>query len=220
MAQLHPQTMKFLQQIKKNNNKPWFDKNKSSYEEIRSAAIEIAGDLIKEVQAFDASIGSPDPKKSVMRIYRDIRFSKDKTPYKTNIGIGLGHGSDIHSAGYYIHIQPGNSFIGGGMWMPEPKDLQKIRQEIDYNFKDFKAIVEAPAFKKTFGKLDSEEKLIRAPKPYSEDNPAIDYLKLKSLTCGTKLGDEDVLSKNFVKKVAQIFKTMQPFIRFLNEAIK
>src|SRR5262249_35275251 len=161
----------------------WFDKNKPTYEDIKNEITMVAAEVIKEVSKFDPSIAGFDPKKSVFRIYRDVRFSKDKSPYKTNIGFYMSKGGiKAPSAGYYVHIQPGESFLGGGIWMPDAVTLNKIRQEIDYNFKDFKKITESSSFKKTFGKVDSEEKLSRPPKGYDENNPAIEYLKLKSFT--------------------------------------
>ncbi|HYV92984.1 MAG TPA: DUF2461 domain-containing protein [Chitinophagales bacterium] len=220
MSKLHPQTLKFLSSIKKNNNRPWFEKNKPTYEAIKDDMVAFMAALIKEVSKFDPAVKDADPKKSVMRIYRDIRFSKDKSPYKTNIGAGISSGKITESsAGYYIHIMPGESFLGGGIWMPESEKLQKIRQEIDYNFKDFKKIVEANSFKKTFGSLDRNEKLTRPPKNYSPDNPAIEYLMLKSFTCGCKLSDADVLSDKLVKRCASVFKEMYPFVKFLNQAV-
>ena len=217
MAQFHPQTLKFLSNLKKNNNKPWFDKNKPLYEAVRNDIITIAAEVIKEVAKFDAAVSTVDPKKSVFRIYRDIRFSADKTPYKNNMGFWMA-GGGLSSAGYYVHLQPGASFFGGGIWMPEAEKLAKIRQEIDYNFSDFKKIISAPAFKKTFGELSTESKLSRPPKNYDENNPAIEYLKLKSFTCGTKLSDAQVMSPNFAKETAKAFKAMYPFIKFLNNA--
>jgi uncharacterized protein (TIGR02453 family) len=220
MSQLHPQTLKFLANLKKNNNKPWFDKNKSLYEEIKKEITSVSSDVIKEVNKFDASLGAIDPKKTIFRIYRDIRFSKDKSPYKNNIGFWMAKGGmKSPAAGYYVHLQPGQSFLGGGIWMPEPEQLNKIRQEIDYNFAAFKKIINNPAFKKTFGTLSTEEKLSRPPKNYDETNPAIEFIKLKSFTVGTKLTDAQVLSPGFAKDVAKIFKTMYRFIRYLNEAI-
>jgi len=221
MPSLHPQTLKFLSSLKKNNNKIWFDKHKPQYEEIKASVIDFMAALIKEVSKFDPSVVGTDPKKSVMRIYRDIRFSKDKTPYKSNIGAGISTGGkNVAAGGYYVHLQPGTSFLGGGMWMPEPEALQKIRQEIDYNFKDFKSIVESKSFKKNLGTLDRNEKLTRPPKNYSADNPAIEYLMLKSFTCGCQFTDTEVLSEKFFKKASTIFKEMHPFIQFLNQAVK
>ena len=220
MASLHPKTLSFLASLKKNNNRPWFEKNKPLYEEIKQNMVEFMAQLIKEVSKFDKSVAGADPKKSVMRIYRDIRFSKDKSPYKTNIGAGLSSDPRMgEGGGYYVHIQPGQSFLGGGVWMPEADKLQKVRQEIDYNFSEFKKIVESSSFKKTFGKLDQSEKLTRPPKNYTPDNPAIDYLVLKSFTCGIMIPDKEVLSDKFQKKAVAVFKEMHPFIRFLNKAM-
>lgn len=218
--QIHPKTLKFLSSIKKNNNRPWFEKNKPVYEEIKKEMISFMEALIREASRFDPSVANADSKKSVMRIYRDIRFSKDKTPYKTNIGAGFSAGEkNFMGAGYYVHIEPGRNFIGGGIWMPMPDTLGKIRQEIDYNFSEFKKIVESKSFKKTFGSLDRNEKLKRPPKGYSPDNPAIEYLMLKSFTCGAKISDGEVLSEQFIKKAAALMKEMHPFIVFLNKAV-
>ena len=220
MATLHPDTLKFLGNLKKNNKKEWFDKNKPQYEAIKNDLVNVAGEMIKEVSKFDSSVAAVDPKKSVFRIYRDVRFSPDKSPYKTNMGFWMSKGGmKVPSAGYYIHIQPGESFLGGGIWMPMPEELNKIRQEIDYNFKNFKKIIGSPSFKKAFGDLSTEMKLSRPPKNYDENNPAIEYLKLKSFTVGMKLKDKDVLSPSFAKGAAKSFKTMFPFIDFLNQAI-
>ncbi|HUM47027.1 MAG TPA: DUF2461 domain-containing protein [Chitinophagales bacterium] len=221
MAQLHPQTLKFLSALKKNNNKEWFEKNRPLYETIRNDYILVVADVLNEISRFDPSVSQLDPKKCLFRINRDIRFSTNKAPYKTNIGAYISKGGKNSPAGgYYMHVQPGDCFVGGGIWMPEAEQLAKIRQEIDYNFGDFKKIIESKSFRKTFGPLDSENKLARPPKDYSIENPAIEYLKLKSFVAGAKLTDEEVLSKNYVKKLASIFKEMNPFISFLNRAVE
>lgn len=221
MAQLHPQTLRFLSGLKKNNNKEWFEKNRSLYEAIRSAYVEVIGAIINEISHFDASVAQLDPKKCLFRINRDIRFSSNKAPYKINIGAAMAKGGkNAPSAGYYVHVQPGESFTGGGIWMPEAVQLSKIRQEIDYNFMEFRKIVNAASFRKNFGDLDQEEKLARPPKNYTPENPAIEYLKLKSFVAGSPLSDDDVLSRNFVKKVISKFKEMYPFINFLNRAVE
>ena len=220
-TQLHPQTLKFLSSLKKNNNKIWFDKNKASYEAIKDQLTEFAAAMIKEISKFDPTVADVNAKSTIFRIYRDIRFSKDKTPYKTNVGMGISKGGkNFPTGGYYIHLQPRTCFLGGGIWMPEPETLHEIRQEIDYNFEDFKKIVESKSFKKVFGKLDEGGKLTRPPKNYSPDNPAIEYLMLKSFTCGVAIPDKEVMSDKFLKKAASVFKEMYPFIQFLNEAIE
>lgn len=221
MSQLHPQTLKFLSNLKKNNNKEWFEKNRVTYEAVRNDLIGVVSELINEVSNFDPLVAQADAKKSIFRINRDIRFSANKAPYKNNIGAYISKGGKNSPAGgYYIHFQPGECFIGGGIWMPEPDKLAKIRQEIDYNFSEFKKIVESKSFKKTFGELSSEDKLARPPKNYTPDNPAIEYLKLKSFTVGAKIKDEDALAKGYIKKVAAQFREMNPFIDFLNRAVE
>ncbi len=221
MAQLHPQTLRFLSSLNKNNNKEWFEKNRSTYEAIRSAYVEVIGAIINEVSHFDASVAHLDPKKCLFRINRDIRFSSNKAPYKINIGAAMAKGGkNALSAGYYVHVQPGENFAGGGIWMPEASQLSKIRQEIDYNFHEFRKIVTASSFRKTFGDLDQEAKLARPPKNYTPENPAIEYLKLKSFVASVQLTDDDVLSRSFVKKVTMKFKEMYPLISFLNRAVE
>lgn len=220
MATIHPKTLSFLSSLKKNNNKPWFEANRDQYELIRNDLISFAADLIKEINKFDKSIGFPDPKKCLFRINRDIRFSKDKSPYKTSFGIAISaSGKNFQGAGYYVHLEPGSCFLGGGMWMPEAGQLKKVRQEIDYHFRDFKKIVESPAFKKQFGKLDDEGKLSRPPKEYAADNPAIEYLKFRSYTVGTAMSDKESLSPTYRRKAATVFKSMYPFISFLNRSL-
>lgn len=221
MPQLHPQTLSFLTALKKHNNKEWFEKNRALYEAIRSDYIAVVAAIIEQTAVFDPSIAHLDAKKSLFRINRDIRFSPNKAPYKVNMGAALSKGGkNAPSAGYYIHIQPGDSFTGGGIWRPEAQELAKIRQEIDYNFKDFKKIVDAKSFRKAFGELDPEDKLSRPPKNYDVENPAVEYLKLKSFVAGTPITDAEVLSKNFVKKITAAFKEIYPFIQFLNRAVE
>lgn len=220
MAQLHPQTLKFLTGLKKNNNKEWFEKNRPTYEAVKTAFIEVVNDVIKEVNKFDPTLGQLDGKSCLFRINRDVRFSNDKSPYKNNIGAYLSKGGkNSPASGYYMHVQPGDCFVGGGIWMPDAERLGKIRQEIDYNFKDFKKIVESKSFQKTFKGLDTESKLARPPKNYSPDNPAIEYLKLKSYVVGSTFKDDDVLSKDYTKKLVSVFKEMYPFITFLNQSV-
>ncbi len=220
MANLHPQTLKFLSSLKRNNNKEWFEKNRALYESIRNDFILVVGKVIENLRISDPSIADIEPKSCLFRINRDVRFSKDKSPYKINIAASISKGGKTSaSAGYYLHVQPGESFIGGGVWMPEAERLGKIRQEIDYNFEGFKKIVESKDFKKLFGGLDTEGKLARPPKNYSPENPAVEYLKLKSYIAGIKLSDKETLSDKYATKVVSTFKKMNPLITFLNQAM-
>ncbi|HMI78841.1 MAG TPA: DUF2461 domain-containing protein [Ferruginibacter sp.] len=219
---LQPSVIKFLKGLKKNNNKPWFDKNRDQYEAARSDFHSFLEQLIAAIAVFDKPIGTLAVKECVFRINRDIRFSKDKTPYKSNMaGYFNKDGKKSNGAGYYLHIEPGRSFAAGGMWQPIPPDLAKIRQEIDYNFNDWKKISNAPSFKKMFAEgINSEESLVRPPKGYDDNNPAIEYLKMKNFIVSRSFTDAGVQNKNFVKDVAKTFQAMKPLIDFLNTAIE
>ena len=159
----------------------------------------------------------------MFRINRDVRFSKDKSPYKTNMGAYFNEeGKKSLLGGYYFHCSPGQSFAGGGIWMPMPAELSKVRQEIDYNLDSFKKIVEGRKFKSMYGGLStsSEYTLTRIPKGYEADNPAAHFLKMKSYVATTQLSDADLLSKDLVRKVCEAFETLQPMLKFINLAIK
>lgn len=217
---LQSATLKFLTNLKKNNNRPWFDQNRKLYEAAKSDILVLVEGLIKEVSKFDPSIGSLLPKDCTFRINRDVRFSKDKSPYKNNMaGYFNKHGKKGLGAGYYLHVEPGKSFVAGGIWMPEPAVLSKIRQEIDYDFNDWKKILNHKSFKKQFQKgIDTADSLVRPPKGYDENNPAIDFLKMKSFVVRKSFTDSEVLSNSFAKKIAGAFEAMKPMIDFLNRA--
>lgn len=219
---LQKSTVQFLRDLKKNNSKEWFDANRKKYESAKSDYEALVGDVIKQLSKTDESIAHLEPKQCVFRINRDVRFSKDKSPYKTNMGMYFSKGGKKSSyAGYYFHLQPGGSFVAGGLWMPMPPELKKVRQEIDYNWEEFKKIVEAKKFKSAFKDLErtKETLLSRAPKGYEEDNPAIEYLKFKSLIASAKITDEDVFSKGLVKKITDQFVLLKPLIDFCNQAL-
>jgi uncharacterized protein (TIGR02453 family) len=216
---LQPSTLKFLKDLAKNNNKPWFEKNKKTYESAKVDFENFVTAVLEKLGKSEPAFKELKAKDCIFRIYRDVRFSKDKSPYKSNFGASFSKGGKKHmAAGYYLHVEPGKTFLGGGMWMPEPDMLKKIRQEVDYNFKDFQKIVNSAAFKKTFGKLSEEDKLKKVPKGYTDDNPAVEYLKLKSFVAGSKADDKDLMDKTAVTKVTGVFSTMKPLIDFLNEA--
>lgn len=212
-------SLAFLKALGEHNDKSWMDENRKWYETEKKSFEEFVSALLKEIAVFDPAIGDLSPKDCIFRLNRDIRFSKDKSPYKTNFGAAMAIGGKKKSdkAAYYIHIQPEKSFIGGGMWMPEAPVLKKIRQEIDYGFEDFTKLIKAPAFTKHFKTIDGET-LSRPPKGYEEDNPAIEYLKHKSFTVGKALTNKEVTHKDFLKHTAEAFASMKPFIDFLNRS--
>ncbi|MES2780688.1 MAG: DUF2461 domain-containing protein [Bacteroidota bacterium] len=209
----------FLTRLNKNNNKEWFDANKKEYEALRKEWIAFVADSIQAFGAFDPKLLALEPKQCIFRINRDIRFSKDKSPYKNNFGMSLTVGGKKDEfCGYYLHIQPGACFIAGGAYQPMPDKLAAIRQEIDYNFDSFKKIVTAKEFKAQFGAL-SGDKLSRPPKGYDAENPAVDYLKHKGFIAQKKLDDKTIMDKNNMKELVKSAKTMKPMIDFLREAI-
>ena len=217
---LQQSTLEFLKKLKKNNNKDWFDKHKAGYEAAKKDLTAFIEKVIAAIGSFDPSVKHLEPKDCMFRIYRDVRFSKDKTPYKSHLGAYIsGRGKKSHGPGYYIHIQPDNSFLAGGLWVPPTPDLNKVRQEIDYNLEEFGSILKEKSFKKYFKSLDQGEKLKTLPKGYDKDHPGIELLKLKSFTVTYHVDDKAVTSKDFVKHATGVFKSMKPLHDFLDRAL-
>lgn len=219
---LQATTIKFLNDLQKNNAKEWFDANRPKYENAKLDFAQLVQTVIDEYGKDDITIAHLQAKECMFRINRDVRFSKDKSPYKTNFGASINSGGKKSMlAGYYLHCQPGQSFVGGGIWMPMAPELKKVRQEIDYNFADFKKIIQAKTFKNVYGELYAGDdiKLSSMPKGYDKENPAANYLKLKSFLGMQPLTDDDLQSKQLTKKVVRAFKALQPLIIFINHAI-
>ena len=220
---LQRSTIKFLKDLKKNNNRPWFEKNRKVYEDARFDFSTFIQAVIDKHSKKDSTIKEQVAKNCLFRINRDVRFSKDKSPYKSNMGASINrNGKKSLLAGYYFHLEPGQCFAGGGIWMPMPDDLKKVRQEIDYNFIAFKKIIASKKFKSVYGDLShhAEYKLHRVPKGYEADNPATEYLKLKSFVAMVSLKDADLTSKDLVKKTVAAFEALQPIISFVNNCLE
>lgn len=213
-------TLSFLKNLAKNNNKPWFDSHRKEYEAAKKDFELFIEALLHELSAVEPLFKEQKAKDTIFRIFRDVRFGKDKTPYKPNFGAYLSRGGKKSpEAGFYLHIEPGGKcFLAGGMWMPEAGILKKLRQEIDYNLNDFESILKAASFKKLYPAVEGE-KLKKPPKGYDSENPAIEWLKMKSYIVKTGLADDDLLDKNAPKKIAKSFMVMKPFIDFLNRAL-
>ena len=214
-------TLIFLKNLSENNHRDWFLDHKSEFEKAKSDVYSLTQAIIKRLAGFDPDIPSDlDPKNCVMRIYRDIRFSKDKTPYKTNFGIAISaNGKNFKGPGYYIHIEPQKSFIAAGSWFPESEQLKAIRQEIDYNSADWNELLNEEGFKSAFGDLNTEGKLKAVPKGYSADHPDIEYLKLKSFTVTHAIPDAQLAEGQVVDNIAVIFEKVYPLMVFLRSAI-
>jgi uncharacterized protein (TIGR02453 family) len=206
----------FLSDLKKNNTREWFNANKERYEQAKVLHAEFLDKVISGVSSFDSDIQLITPADCTFRIYRDVRFSKNKDPYKVNMGAIIRRGgrkSDY--AGYYLHLEPGATFVGGGRWQPTPEMLRTLRYEI-YNFpQDFEAIISHPDFVKSFGTLN-EDRLKRPPKDFPADAPMVEHLKYKSFTAGKSFTDEQVKNDAFFLDVIDAFKAIQPLLRFLN----
>jgi len=220
---LEPQTLRFLTQLKKNNNKAWFDAHRPQYEAAKIDFSNFIQLLIDALQKTDTTITGLTSKECMFRINRDVRFSKNKQPYKTNFGASIKRGGRKSSfAGYYFHCEPGNSFIGGGLWMPEAAQLKNVRQEIDYNWDEFQSILKEKNFKKFYGDLykANEVSLSTMPKGYEKDNPAADYIKLKSFIAETSVSDEELTKASLHKKTLAAFEALQPMLDFINKALE
>jgi uncharacterized protein (TIGR02453 family) len=204
--------LRFLEALQQNNNKAWFDENRSFYEESRQEFVHFVKDLIPRLAEIEPFVGQLEPKNCTYRIYRDVRFSKNKTPYKINMSAYFADGgkkSDL--PGYYLHIQPGgNSFLAGGMYEPSPEQLKSIRQEIDYNADQLRAIFATPGFKKYYPTLLGD-KLKSTPRDYDASHPDIEWLKHKSFFVSHPLQDKEVTSPAFMEKVLTVWKELKPF---------
>jgi len=218
---LQQSTLRFLKQLRSNNNKPWFDNHRQEYEKVKEDFINLVQQVLDNAARFDANLQNLQPKNCVFRINRDVRFSADKRPYKNNLAAYFNKdGKKGEGAGYYLHIEPGKSFIGVGIWQPLPEVLAKIRQEIDYNLPGFKLLLKNAKFKKHFfNGLVTENKLSRPPKGYNDDNPAIEWIKLKSFIVTCTISDADIVKKTFSKQVADVFGIALPLVNFINKAL-
>ncbi len=211
--------IKFLTALNDNNNKDWFDQNRKEYEELRKEWVVFVGTLIQAVQGFDSAISMLDPKKCIFRINKDIRFSKDKSPYKTNFGAIITPGGKKEMfCGYYLHIDPKEIFIAGGAYQPMPDLLAAIRQEIDYNFDEFSEIVSNKKAKTLFGDLQGD-KLIRPPKGYEAENPAVAFLKHKGFIWVQNFKTTELYDTAFLEKITKSFEAMKPLNVFLNRCV-
>lgn len=218
---LHPSTLSFIKDIKKNNNRDWFEKNKPRYENAKTDFENFVVEILTQFVKINPKLKGLEARKCTFRIYRDVRFSKNKDPYKTNMGASINEGGKkMEMAGAYIHIEPGGkSFIAGGRYMPLPPELKAMRQEIQYNTKAFKKIISEKSFKKYFGGLE-EIKLKTNPKGFDKDFEDIELLKYTSYIATGELDDKIIASKNFVKELTASYKAMMPLIKFLNEAVR
>jgi uncharacterized protein (TIGR02453 family) len=218
MSSITKSNFKFITDLSKNNNRDWFNENKAVYQEQHENIIQFADELLALMNEHD-NIETPTGKKSLFRIYRDVRFSKDKSPYKTHWSGGFKRATKLLRGGYYFHLQPGgNSFIGGGFWGPNKEDLLRIREELAVDASEMRDIITDKDFVDTFGGLEGEQ-LKTAPKGFDKEHPDIDLLRYKQFIFGRNFTDDEVLDPNFVNVANETFKKMRPFFDYMSEVL-
>ncbi len=216
---LQPATLKFLNDLAKNNNREWFEVHKEDYTAARKDFEEFVAQLMKAMLPIEPRLEEQQAKDLLFRIFRDVRFSKDKTPYKAHFSAYFSRmGKKWDGAGYYLQVSPEKVFIAAGIWMPQGALLKALRQEIDYSYGELSKVLESKTFKKYF-RLSTEDRLKKVPAGYEGDNPAADLLKIKSLIASHTLNEADVLGKDAAKKVVGIFTAAQPLVAFCNRAL-
>ncbi len=210
MSMIQKQTIKFLKDLKKNNNRPWFNDHKDKYLEAKENIEDILSEVKKDLEKTDHL-----EKMKMFRIYRDVRFSKDKSPYKTNFGASFSRASAALRGGYYLHIEPENTFIGGGFWKPNSGDLKRIRKEMEFDAEPLRKIIAASSFQKYFGELEGDE-VKTAPRGFDPDHPNIDLIRKKQYLVMRKIDDKTVLQPSFPGEVVKTFEAMRPFFDYMS----
>ena len=209
----------FLSGLAANNSKEWMDANKPTYQEARNNFIDLVQHAINKTTTYDPEIAGEEAKKCIFRLNRDVRFSNNKEPYKTNFGGSISSGGrKAGNPGYYIHIMPGNNFLGGGLYHPMPDVLKKIRQEIDYNGDKLRTIINTDSFKSQFDE-PYDDKVKTAPKGYPKDHPQIDLLRYKSFVYMKQFSDKETQSEHFPERIQKVFKTIKPYLDFFRQGL-
>jgi uncharacterized protein (TIGR02453 family) len=216
-AIIQKDSLDFLTDLSQNNNRDWFNNHKDRYIEARDNIIAFADALLREMNKHD-HIETESGKKSVYRIYKDVRFAKDKTPYNTHWSASFKRATKKLRGGYYFRIEPGNSGLVAGFWGPGPDDMKRIRQDIDTNYQAWRDLLEDKTVVEPFGDLYGEQ-LGSAPRGYAKDHPAIQLLRYKQFMLRYLFTDEEVLSPDFLYKVNDVFKKMRPFLNFMSEVL-
>ncbi|MGR3810118.1 DUF2461 domain-containing protein [Jiulongibacter sp. NS-SX5] len=203
----------FLEDLRENNHREWFEKNRNRYEEALAIMVSFADEVLEQMSEFDV-LENPTGKKCLQRIYRDTRFSKDKTPYKNHWGLFLRRAGENRRGGFYLHLEPGNSFIGGGFWGPNAEDLKQIRAQLDADASEYEAVINSEEFIKMFGEVQGQ-KLKKAPKGFSPDHEKINFLKHKQFLLKVALTDELIFEPNLVEYVTHVFRGMLPYFEVM-----
>jgi len=211
------EALDFLKALSKNNNRDWFNNHKDRYLEARDNIIAFTDALLAEMNRHDR-LETSSGKDALFRIYKDVRFSKDKTPYNTHWSGAFKRATRKLRGGYYFNIKPGSTFLAGGFWGPEPNDMKRIRQDIDLNYKDWRKLLAGKSLFRTFGEMSGEQ-LGSAPRGYAKDHPAIDLLRYKQFILKVEFPDKEVVSPRFLYTVSDVFKKMRPFLNYVSEVL-
>jgi len=214
MTQIQKSIFKFLKDITEHNNRDWFAEHKEDYQSHHNSLVDFSDNLIDLMRMHD-NIETPTGKKAVKRIYRDVRFSKNKAPYKTYSGMSFKRGTQLLRGGYYVHIEPGNSFVGGGFWGPNKDDLLRIRKGIETDQEEFRAVLNSDKFKSVFGVLEGEQ-LKTCPKGFDKESTAIDLLRYKQFLIKKDFSDDEVLKADFLQNTNELFEAMRPFFDLMS----
>ncbi|PKP44072.1 MAG: TIGR02453 family protein [Bacteroidetes bacterium HGW-Bacteroidetes-13] len=210
---LNKEIYKFLSELKKNNTREWFDTHKNEFKNHEKEVKDLYQSIFSKLQKHDHLNNV-----KVYRIYRDVRFSLDKTPYKTHFGGVFSRVKPDYRGGYYLHLEQGNTFVGGGFWEPTKEDLHRIRKEFEADDTEIRAVLSDPVFKKTYGSFEGES-VKTAPKGFDKNHPAIDLIRLKQLVVFHKFSDDDVFSEDFADEVVGHFLTLRPFFDYMSEVL-
>ncbi|MBO6523298.1 MAG: DUF2461 domain-containing protein [Balneolaceae bacterium] len=217
MSQIQKKSYQFLEDLKKNNNREWFTENKPIYLKAHQNIIHFIDALIAEMKKID-NIENDSGKKAMFRIYRDVRFAKDKSPYKTHFAASLKRATRWLRGGYYIHFEPGKTFIAAGFWQPDKDDIKLIRDELSHDANPFREIINNPGFKKVWGELEGET-VKTAPRGYAKDDPNIDLIRHKGYIFSKQFTEKEVFSEDFVFEVTKSFLTIRPFFDYMSEVL-
>ena len=213
ITHISPSVYKFLKELKNNNNREWFEANKKSFKDEEASVKKFFNDLNSEMSTHDEI-----DKMKMFRIYRDVRFSKDKTPYKSHLSGSFHRSKPKLRGGYYLHIEPSNTFIACGFWEPEKNDLLRIRKEFEMDDTEIREIINAKDFKDTFGKLEGDE-LKTAPKGFDKEHPAIDLLRMKQYIAIKRFTDKEAMSSDFMSKINDSYRVARPWFNYMSEVL-
>ena len=213
MTAIMKEVLSFFKKLEKNNNREWFELNKPEFKRIE-AEVKHFGQQLKEALEATEHID----RVKLFRVYRDVRFSKDKTPYKTHFGISMHREKPCYRGGYYVHLKPNKNFAAVGFWDPNKEDLLRIRKELELDPSEFRELMQESDFKNTWGDLEGEE-VKTAPKGFSKEDPNIDLIRKKMFLFRKKYSDKEVLSPNFLEQLAQDFRTVRPFLDYMSSVL-